>query len=205
MVYYHIHRKGFQDELYHERSTIHFGKNSNRMWKNFLNRSGSYVESIETGPDGEEICHRRSFKTITSYDDYLKLDPEEQRKYFNYLYGFAIDSAMDFREIILEQIRRNINPNLPSRVTCAWITNKKNLDKWIELLKVKDGDYEIYKVDPDGITFSSTNELLPVDYYPHNRQIIQARRYWTPTREDITNGTREILFEGDLRLLKRVK
>ena len=205
MDYYHIHRKGDHDELYHERSTIHFGDESNKMWKCLLHRSASYLDRVETDENNQKRYVYLPLNKVDSYEEFMAMEPEQQKNYFNYLNMYVRGSAIDFRELVLEDVRERINPDLPSRMNCVWLTNKKNLDKWMKLLHTSEVEYEVYKVDPDGKMFSSVDELLPDLSVPREMQVVQARRYWNPTREDITNGTREILFEGDLRLLKRVK
>lgn len=204
MELYHIHRHNNQDEKYYEGATIEIGKENNSMWESFINRSCTYVYKIDKDEKGMNRYHHKTLKAIRSYKDFLKLSPEEQEIYFEYLNRYAINTSIDIREIILEDVRKELRPDAPSRKTCCWLTNKGNLDRWLKNLNLVNG-YEVYQVSADGKLFSSTEELLPVDHYPHGIQSVQAIRYWNPKRSDFKDGTREILFEGELKLLKRVK
>ena len=115
------------------------------------------------------------------------------------------NSQVDFREIILEDVRRELYPNYPSRYNCMWLTDRDSLPFWEDMLKTNFRSHQIFEVEPSGKIFVSTDTLLPEGYHPHDMQYEEALHYWNPTQSDLEINTREYLFEGDLKLTKRVK
>ena len=56
------------------------------------------------------------------------------------------------------------------------------------------------------ILFVSTNTLLPASFHKNRDIYREAYRYWSPTKEDLDGAKdKEYLFEGNVRVLRRVK
>ena len=52
--------------------------------------------------------------------------------------------------------------------------------------------------------FVSTDSLLPQAHYYKDGMYEQAKHYWDPSLADLEKDDREYLYEGELRLTKRV-
>ena len=202
---YHIHISNRFDDQFKEGNTIYIGDEPNSFRHAFLNRSCTFVEKVEVLSDGKEQHFHRDILDFFNPEKIRELPVDKQLEVLLAARQYIQNSKVDFREIILEDVRRELHPNLPSRYNCFWLTDKDSLPFWEDMLKTKERKHEIYEVEPNGKIFVSTDDLLPACHHPHNMQYNEAINYWDPKPSDLEKNTREYLFEGELKLTKRVK
>ena len=202
---YHIHICNRMDELFKEGNTLVIGNEPNHFRQDFLNRSCTFVDHTEIDEKGHERNYHRNLGDVLNLEAFTKLPVNKQFEVLARLKEYVINSKIDFRELILEDVRKELYPYYPSRNTCIWLTDKDSLPYWEDMLKTKDRKHEIYEVDTNGKLFVSTDDLLPAGHLPHDMMYNKALQYWSPTSADLEKNTREYLFEGELKLTKRVK
>ena len=122
---------------------------------------------------------------------------------------FYIDQINDYfkktiklqQELIFEYVRKEINPHLPSRQSCIWVTNTV-MDgyKWSELfncpniLKLKLNG-EVHKTNGKFIDINQNNDLYTAR--------VNAEEYWRG--EDNSGDEIEFLFEGEIEIVDFLK
>ncbi len=85
------------------------------------------------------------------------------------------------------------------------MTDEESVDTWMKYLRYRDG-YQLFEVEADGNIFVSTNKLLPEGFHKTKMIYEESFRYWNPSEEDLKDAKdKEYLFEGNLRILRRVK
>ncbi|WP_054751291.1 DUF2441 domain-containing protein [Piscibacillus salipiscarius] len=57
------------------------------------------------------------------------------------------------RETIFEEVRKNIDPNLPSRQRCLWLTDIRNLDYWMHTKDFHPETHQVLLLNLDGNAF----------------------------------------------------
>ena len=205
MELYHIHKLNEHDESYEEGIILYPGSEFNKMHERSLENTTSYIASIREK-------NGISYRYRTPFTDYLEkklkrknTSDEEYNSMINFIQVYMYNSAIDFREMILEEVRREFYPTLPSRYSCIWLTDEECLEYWKKQLNVKD-KYEIFKVEAIGNIFVSRDFLLPGIHLPHGSMYKLAHGYWNPSEENLRNvKDKEYLFEGELKLIKRIK
>lgn len=116
------------------------------------------------------------------------------------------------RELIFEDVRRELFPELPSRRTCLWVIddNKDDITYWINGLEhdQQEGlnDSVMVKLLLSGKVFKGEGEYLKPRSYGLAEWRQQAINFWTQTRPvQSAGGSRpEIMFEGTARVLDLV-
>ena len=202
---YHIHINNRFDDQFVEGNTIHTGDEPNTFRHAFLNRSCTFIEKTIIDEQGREGNFRRDILEFFTPEKIRTLPVDKQLEVLVAARQYIQNSKVDFREIILEDVRRELYPQYPSRYSCFWLTDKDSLPFWEDMLKTKERSHQIFEVEPQGKIFVSTDDLLPECHHPHNMQYEEAIRYWDPKPSDLEKNTREYLFEGKLTLTKRVK
>ena len=204
MKLYHIHKPNKYDELFVEGNSFEVGKKGNSLYSEFLNRSSSYLHHTEE-IEGQIYNHRNNINELLEIDEINKMTSKQKRDLFYLIKGYVIDSQIDIRELILEEVRYKHFNNLPSRRSCMWLTDEESLDRWYKLLNYKDG-YSLYEVDVDGNIFVSTNTLLPKSHCSRDLMYRASFDYWNPKEENLKDAKdKEYLFEGEVKVLRRVK
>ena len=204
MKLYHIHKPNKYDELYKEESTILVGNNYNAFTNDFFNRSGAYLKnSVEK--DGQIYDYYSNITELLENEKIANMSEEEKKKALEVIRTYVHNSEMDMREMILEQVREACFSHLPSRRYCMWLTDEDSIETWMKNLRYSDG-YQLFEVEADGNIFVSTNKLLPCGHHRVRMIYEESFRYWNPQEEDLRDAKdKEYLFEGNLRILRRVK
>ena len=203
---YHIHVSNSHDDQFYEGNIIIVGKEFNNFRQDFLRRSATYLDRSEMGEDGKSHDYYRDLENVLSLDKFKGLNVAQQLRVLEAVRAYVINSKLDFREIILEDVRKLLHPAYPSRYNCIWLTDKDSLPFWEQQLKADKRGAQIFEVEYDGNLFLSTNTLLPDSYIPRDIMYQEAKKYWEPSFEDLVkNDDREYLFTGELKLTKRVK
>lgn len=104
-------------------------------------------------------------------------------------------------EAALEICRREKFKMCPSRLHSIWVTDKDNLDYWLNILKGKD----IFEVDLTGTLFKTSDIYIPDDYLSLAQSIKVAESYWNPTFTEEAEQKKEYLFQGKALIKRKVK
>ena len=202
MKLYHIHTKNKYDDLFYEGSSFIVGDKPNYFRDCFLKRNGAYLDHSEIR-NGLVVNHYSNLSDILDINLFNDMTLDEKERLFKIIHNYVKYSSIDFREMILEDVRLRYFNDRPSRNRCMWLTDEKSLPFWLGQLKE---DKELYKVDVDGNIFVSTDRLLPDGYMPRELIYNKAFDYWDPRKENLEYAKdKEYLFEGRVRILKRVK
>lgn len=109
------------------------------------------------------------------------------------------------RETILEKIRKELYSDRPSRLDCVFlcptITDLRrflemNQNRWFDTL------YEVELFDPRDNVFETYLNSCPDKNDPEERIVELGHQYWKGVH--VPNGVKEILVDGDVRVLKHI-
>lgn len=203
MELFHIHRLNQFDSDFHEGNTVIFGTEPNALRLSYMKRTCTMPE-VEGIVDGKEKVVHRDLEDFMDYEKIAGLPKDRQIELLDTIRRYIHNTKIDNREIILEDVRRELFPDRVSRYTCAWLTDEQFLEGWVQELTVKNDPIEIYRVDIDGNLFMSSDSLLPDMYLPSHMMYNQAIDYWNPSPIYLNQG-REYLLEGKMNLVERVR
>lgn len=109
------------------------------------------------------------------------------------------------RELVLEQVRKELYPRLVSRKNAIWLCEKRQLKFWLTQLKKEQGELDLFKVIVNGEIFISNDALLPDDSASIIQMYEQAKEYWNPDLTKVDESKNEYLFQGKLKVLEKIK
>ncbi len=102
------------------------------------------------------------------------------------------------REIIMEQVRREIAPDAPSRQTCLWLTDSIDAARaWRVRLG---GNCRIARLKVCGVIHRADASLLLGDSEPLSKTYDRARAYWVGQRSESPEP--ETLFYGSAEVVE---
>lgn len=102
------------------------------------------------------------------------------------------------RELILEEVRRDVAPYAPSRKTCLWVSDTMELAQ-IWHRKLAKGSH-MFRLELDGQFHAGDARLMMNDSEPLSDAYTKAKRYWQNDTSE--NPLPEILFEGKATVLE---
>jgi len=118
--------------------------------------------------------------------------------------------SMALREIALEEYRRKNCPELPSRFSSIWVTNKAGIKFWEEMFThdkysgAKESR-ELLELELTGNLFKSSDEFLPQNGVSYKKCLEAAEMYWNPDfSKEHDRSKVEYLFQGNVRVLKKI-
>ena len=204
MKLYHIHRANDFDNFFEENNSFIVDNIANSMRRSTLNRSLSYVERSEKKGD-ITVDYRGRITELLNIEKISKLSDDKKKDLVRFVHDIIANMEIDFRELILEEVRRSNFNDRPSRYSCMWLTDLESLPYWEKEI-VSDNGIKIFEVDVDGNLFVSTDTLLPYGYKKKEHIYEEAFKYWNPKEEDLKDAKdKEYLFEGRVKVLKRIK
>lgn len=115
-----------------------------------------------------------------------------QQKLLNYYWHFA-------RETAIEEVRLNVNPELPSRQKCLWLSDIKALDYWMCEVGYNPKEFQVLELELDGILFKCDATFIEGRYLSLNDVRGNAFRYWSG--EILNNNKTEYLFQGTAKVI----
>ncbi|WP_375586996.1 DUF2441 domain-containing protein [Flagellimonas aurea] len=212
MEYYHIQKLNRIDKEWGLNQTIETALTPQNTFiddilrglnDNFYKKIGNQdILSLAHQKLSEENCDQKfgDFSTYNQNKHFQFLDHcREFEDLTNKFSRVNLQYLKWIREEIFEKIRLEINPNLPSRKKGIWLTNKKNLKKWWDILA--SNKRKIYKVEIlTGKTFTTDEFYCELKNNSIEEFENNARQYWQG--ELTSNPIEEILFEGKLKVLK---
>ena len=117
------------------------------------------------------------------------------------------ESDFVLRELAVEHVRKTEFQNLPSRLTCMFLVDDKNLclKNFNEFLK-KDSTkkYQMIAVKLDGHVFYAKDVHINNRGLSLSDHLIEAKKYWSQNQNS-QQPTKEILFEGTAEVVEIVK
>ena len=130
----------------------------------------------------------------------LNLNSEDAEVVFDY----TGRTTRAIREVIVEMVRLQENPEFPSRLSCLYAA--KSYDdawKWKMLFDSYNRNVlQIVKLRVDGNYFEGDGNLLPKeDGAPFAKKIEQAREYW---KGNVNNELPELLINGKIEVMEIV-
>lgn len=98
-------------------------------------------------------------------------------------------------ETIFEEERIKINPELPSRLKCLWMTDRNQLNYWIEKVKIDSSKLQVLEMSTVGKVFKCDAYWVEMQPAPLTQVRENAQSYWQGEIKDPSKI--EFLFEGD--------
>lgn len=194
--------------MYH----INNSKNRSDIWVpgKVIDNTEDYISDFWTyGLNFSSKVHTVENNDVAFYkviNHYLE-ETQDEETYIRMLKQASIflrEYSIVQREYLLEVVRIEKYPNLPSRKNCIYLCDKKQLEFWKKELEVKKNNLGIFEVSATGNLFKSSDKLLPDDGDSINNIIDQANAYWNPNLNDIDDEKAEYLFKGKLLILKKL-
>lgn len=121
---------------------------------------------------------------------------------FKLIYETINNSAMITREIIFEEVRKEINNELPSRLKCLYVCESLNeIEEWLNIFKrTNKKDYQILELELTGKVFTGDASYILRQNISLNKKREQAKKYWNGNK---INNHNETLFEG-IAVVKKI-
>ena len=106
--------------------------------------------------------------------------------------------------MILEEVRKEINIELPSRLKCLFVTNSlEELSSWIDIFdRTNKKEYKIFKLELTGKIFKGDANYVLRENISLNKKKEKAKLYWNQSITD--NPIYEYLFEGNATIIKEI-
>ena len=189
-ILYHIHKKGFYDELWKEGNELEIGNQNNT----FINISLNFSSSINVG---NEI-----FSFWYVYNNFLNnWDIDTKMRLLNDANIFINEYQILIRELGMEQVRKERFIDLPSRFKCIWFCRKDQINYWKNFVT---GDIEIFEVEVFDKAFKSRDSLIPLKMDSYNTILEKSFKYWGKNSSE-ENKDDEYLYVGKMKILKKIE
>lgn len=193
---FHIHRSNKYDELWQEANEIIIDDN-------FNSECGLSIPYFNTNI----IC---SDDTIDSLEWYLKdylnqgienLDIDLITRLIKDSYRIIHNANKCKCEAALEICRRQKFKLYPSRLHSIWVTDKANLDYWLNILTGK----TIFELELTGTLFKTSDLYIPDNHLSLGQAIEAAKAYWNPVFTKEALNQREYLFQGKALIKRKIQ
>ena len=112
------------------------------------------------------------------------------------------DIALRDRELLMEECRRLYYPDKVSRNHAMYLCDEKSLDFWQSQLSK---DASLFKLSITGELFLSHNDLVPNRAFSGEFMIEESKKYWEANLENCDECKSEYLFQGNAKILKKIK
>ncbi|MBU1011366.1 MAG: DUF2441 domain-containing protein [Bacteroidetes bacterium] len=204
-IFYHCQRKNGLNKNWEIGDFINFSKKTENYYFSSLKECvlelKNSLSNIDLNPKIEKIegiIHNEEFEKNIREKQILinnsKYYIDQINDYFNKTIQFQ-------QETIFEFIRKEINPQLPSRQSCIWITETiEDLRKWSDMFKCP----TILKLKLNGKIHKTSGKFIDII---QNRDLYTARlnatEYWRGKYND--RDEIEFLFEGNFEIVDKIK
>ena len=179
-IYYHIHSQSQLGQNLQVGDTLEIGQKFNNFYYEIYN-----IEHLENGKDANQ--HLIDMKK----EENLELNNDTA----NLIFKTINDNAMITRELMFEEVRKELNINLPSRLKCLYVCKtKREIKDWINIFsRTNKKDFQILKLKLTGDIFIGDASFILRQNISLNRKKEQAKMYWNGEKKDNIN---EYLFVG---------
>ena len=139
-IYYHIHSQSQLGQNLQVGDTLEIGQKFNNFYYEIYN-----IEHLENGKDANQ--HLIDMKK----EENLELNNDTA----NLIFKTINDNAMITRELMFEEVRKELNINLPSRLKCLYVCKtKREIKDWINIFsRTNKKDFQILKLKLTGDIF----------------------------------------------------
>ncbi len=207
-IMYHFHKSGIYDNLWKPGNTLII---DNRFQSSFMRILDDFNTNNISGNSfcDDVISYLKKEESMDVLDRLLGMG-QSRFELFNLIkQACAIISETNIfkRELALEEIRKNYFSDLPSRNYSVWVTDAEGLDFWGKALKPdKNSSFylSLFSVSLSGNLFKSNEELLPHDQSTYDECLKEAFGYWNPDFTSTDSSKNEYLFQGKLKIIKRL-
>ena len=134
-------------------------------------------------------------------DDHNQLTPKAVQTILKDAYRIIHNANRTKCEAALEICRREKFQLCPSRLHSIWVTDKDNLDYWLNILRGK----EIFELDLTGNLFKTSDVYIPDNNLTIAQAIKVAESYWNPTFTEEAEKKKEYLFQGKALIKRKIK
>ena len=136
----------------------------------------------------------------------------ENNPFWNYSLNYTISSDNDInnilkeyqmliRELGMEEIRKKVFPQLPSRQKCIWLCRKEQIGYWNPKISDKT---EIFKVEIFDRPFKTRDSLIPLPCDSYSEILKKSKEYWLGT-DNTLNEDDEYLYVGKVKIIDKIK
>ena len=217
MELYHIHMRGTKDKMYIPGKEIIVNDTfNNKLYDAAYN--SSYVAQRTNFP--------YLFKLMDMLHEYMNLYPIGMQAPFSELLDCLTASDMDKvpeierlnvlkesftmlrradlakRELAMEEFRKDVYPNIPSRMHCLYACNEQGLEYWTN--RIPEQNIEVLRIDPMEEPFHTNEQLLPDISLSYKDTYDASKRYFRPKEKDINTETDELLVKGRVKILEKI-
>lgn len=193
---YHIHTPNKYDEMWQEGNELIIDAN-------FYSECGLSIPYFNTdvvSSDGSLISIVGPLRKYLD-EGIEKLTMEEIKTIFEDVYRILYNNNRTKCEAALEICRREKFKLCPSRLHSLWVTDKDNLDYWLNILNGK----EIYELNLTGTLFKTSDIYIPDDNLSLVQAIKAAESYWNPNFTEEAEEKKEYLFQGTALIKRKIK
>ena len=216
MELFHIHLLGNKDRMYKPNGEIIVDpdKFNNRLFNRIYDAntcvSGDMYDSIINEINyllhvqhGLTLGDKVNMGEIINYALYQRgLSQEELVKVLQDTSDILLKTGTNYREMAMEEFRKNNCPEKPSRLHSLFACNEAGVNFWVQ--QIHDGNSDIYRIDVDNEPFVSNEELLPAESLSYGNKIQASYKYFHPRNKDLNGVTDEYLVQGRVKLLEKV-
>lgn len=193
---YHIHTPNKYDEMWQEGNELIIDDN-------FYSECGLSIPYFNTdvvSSDGSLISIVGPLRKYLD-EGIEKLTMEEIKTIFEDVYRILYNNNRTKCEAALEICRREKFKLCSSRLHSLWVTDKDNLDYWLNILNGK----EIYELNLTGTLFKTSDIYIPDDNLSLVQAIKAAESYWNPNFTEEAEEKKEYLFQGTALIKRKIK
>lgn len=114
------------------------------------------------------------------------------------------ESMKYIRERIYEDVRLEVNPNLPSRMNCLWVLPDSFLETRLNYWSHQTGSKKLVKLSCTGVIHRADQRFLITEPFNLPLQRYMANKYWSGEIMEESNKieNEEILFTGAVQAIE---
>jgi hypothetical protein len=201
--FFHIHKHN--SPKWFEGARLGFGLEPNNAWRAFeAARRGI------TNPKTNEI-YTVDMVALKALEFYRKQKPKDARlSFYHYDPVVSLAETLDslflatrmVRELIFEDVRRQMYTALPSRMSCIWLIpeDPRAVRFWLDSMR---GDYKrVFRVNATGELHRATQQIVMGDTISMGEWRKRATDYWNGARTESHDD--ELLLSGDIEVLEEM-
>lgn len=201
--FFHIHKHN--SPKWFEGARMGFGLEPNNAWRAFeAARRGI------TNPKSNEI-YTVDMVALRALEFYRKQKPKDPRlSFYHYDPVVTLAETLDslflatrmVRELIFEEVRRQLYTALPSRMSCVWLVpeDPRAVRFWLDNMR---GDYKrVFRVNATGELHRATQQIVMGDTISMGEWRKRAVEYWNGAKAESHDD--ELILSGDIEVLEEV-
>lgn len=201
--FYHIHKHNAP--TWFEGARFSFGQEPNNSWRAFeVARRGI------TNPETNDVytVDLVAFRALAVYRKSGKKDP--RLNFYHYDPVKTLAETLDslflatrvVRELIFEDVRRQMFASLPSRATCVWLIpeSEKAVRFWLDNMRGE--NKKVFRVNATGELHRATQQIVVGDTISISEWRKRALDYWNGA--DTESYDDELILNGDIEILEEV-